>query len=129
MLQGGSLMPSARLFYLALILALSLVVASCGPSTPVHYHCSYDAKQSIKKHLAFPSTFDEHVSLSNSKARSFAAVMGNEDSGWSIRTPMVFGTKNAFGVQSDYLVWYTATVDTEGDCTGVTLDNFIPYSR
>ena len=98
-------------------------------SDPLHYHCSYDAQQVVKRHLAFPSTFDEHVSLSNSKARRLATVMGDGDRGWSIHTPMVFGTKNAFGVQSDYLVWYTATVDAEGDCTGIEIDQFIPYTR
>ena len=79
--------------------------------------------------MAFPSTFDEHNMLTTRKEMDLSTISRVGDKGWDIRTVMVFGSKNAFGVQSDYLVWYDGRVDPEGNCTGVLLGDFVPYIR
>ena len=98
-------------------------------SEPEDYECRYDAEQAIKRQLAFPSTFDEHELLTSQMSMDRSIITGDEERGWHIRSLIIFGTKNAFGVQSDYLVWYDGTVNPEGECTGVTLGGFAPYVR
>lgn len=99
------------------------------PTEPEHYACSYKAQQAIKHNLAFPSTFDEHEMLTSSESRERAYTVRVGDRGWDIRTIMIFGSQNAFGVQSDYSVWYEGRVDNDGNCTGVILEDFVPYIR
>ncbi len=116
---------------LALLAAVGwFIFSACtGESEPPFYACSYEAKQAVKRNLTFPSTFDEHDMLTFSKGDDLSIISRVGDKGWNIRTMMVFGSKNAFGVQSDYLVWYDGRADEDGNCTGVILDDFIPYVR
>ena len=110
------------------LLVLCTLIA-CGPSAPQVYECQSVAVRAIKKNLAFPSTFDTHGLLTSEKAHDLAVIRGDEEYGWTIRAPVIFGVKNAFGVQSDYMVWYDGTVNQEGNCTGVRLGDFAPYYR
>ena len=106
------------------LVALSIV--ACG-STPLYTHCSYDAKQAIKRQLQYPSSFDEHGMLTTSEMRDWSTVYGNEVDGWEIDTAIIFGAKNAFGVKSDFKVWYLANVNPDGKCVKIVLDDFLPY--
>ena len=112
----------------SLLMGLVLLSVACD-STPQEYECRFDAQQAIKRHLAFPSTFDEHGLDTTSWAADRAIITGDKESGWTIRTAIIFGTKNAFGVQTDYFVRYEGRVNTDGECTGVTLGDFVPYRR
>ena len=121
------------IFFLAFIVFVPWAVidwlffSESEPSEPEFYACSYEAKQAIKRRLAFPSTFDEHGLITSSKGQDLSIITRVGNQGWDIRTVMVFGSKNAFGVRSDYLVWYDGRVDEDGNCTGVVLDQFVPF--
>ena len=106
------------------LVALSIV--ACG-STPLYTHCSYEAKQAIKRQLQYPSSFDEHGMLTTSEMRERSSVYGNEADGWEIETAIIFGAENAFGVKSDFKVWYLANVNPDGKCIEIVLDDFLPY--
>ena len=113
---------------LLLLLFLCALVA-CGPGTPKDFVCRWDAERSIKQRLAFPSTYNEHLLLTSEMSQQRATITGDKESGWNLRTVMIFGTKNAFGVELDYLVWYDGYVDTNGECIGVRLGDFSAYTR
>ena len=103
------------------LVALSIV--ACG-STPLYSHY---AKQAIKHQLQYPSSFDEHGMLTISEMRERSSVYGNEVEGWEIETAIIFGAKNAFGVKSDFKVWYLANVNPDGKCVDIVVDEFLPY--
>ena len=105
---------------------VALSIAACE-STPRYTHCSYDAKQAIKSQLQYPSSFDEHGIWTTSEMRERSSVYGNEVDGWEIETAIIFGAKNAFGVKSDFKVWYLASVNPDGKCVEIVLGDFLPY--
>lgn len=109
------------------IFLVTLVLSGCD-STPAYYECDYEAKQRIKRELAYPSTFDEHGMLTTSMMHDRSSVYGNEEDGWMIDTAVIFGADNGYGVTQDYIVWYKAQVDAEGECWGIEIGNFVPYS-
>ena len=111
---------------LILLGLIALSIAACG-STPLYTHCSYDAKQTIKSELQYPSSFDAHGMLTTSEMRDWSTVYGNEVDGWEIETAIIFGAKNAFGVKSDFKVWYLAYVNPDGKCAEIVLGEFLPY--
>ena len=116
-----------RYAVIPIILGLvTLSIVACG-STPLYTHCSSDAKQTIKRQLQYPSSFDEHGMLTTSEMRERSSVYGNEVDGWEINTAIIFGAKNAFGVKSDFKVWYLASVNPDGKCVEIVLDDFLPY--
>ena len=119
---------AARLAILFLVCSTLFLIA-CGPSNPQHYECSYKAKQAIKQRLAYPSTFDEHDMATTRLAMDQATVAGDAEAGWHIRAPMIFATKNAFGVQLDYLVWYDGWVNSDGECVGAVPGDFVRYTQ
>ena len=118
-----------RLTWIIVLASIGWIVFSAcsGVSTPQDYHCQYDAEERIKARLQYPSTYDEHGLLTRQKMKDLATVDGNKEDGWTITTAIMFGAKNAFGVQSDYLAWYTAEVSAEGKCGQIMLDDFISY--
>ena len=93
------------------------------------FSCQLDAERAIKKRLAYSATFDEHVMETSIISKDRAIITGDGERGWNINTVMIFEVQNAFGVQSDYLVWYDAQVSPNGDCRGIRLGEFVPYVR
>ena len=62
-----------------LISFVALLLVACGGSPP-HYICKSDAEQYIKRGLiAYPSTFDEHLTDSLGVGRELGKVMDNGD--------------------------------------------------
>ena len=105
---------------------ITLSIAACE-TTPLYTYCSYEAKQAIKRQLQYPSSFDEHRMLTTSEMRDWSTVYGNKVDGWEIDTAIIFGAKNAFGLISNFKVWYLAYVNPDGTCVEIVLDDFLPY--
>ena len=120
-------MPKMIFGFLALMATLAF--AACGTSEPEFYHCQYDAELAVKRQLNFPATFDLHSTDTTRAGMDVAIITGDEVEGWRINAPLIFGAENAFGVKSDYRVFYTANVQPDGTCWGVTAENIQPYIR
>ena len=121
------LRATSVLFFFLLLLAAFL--AGCGPGEAQHYDCNHAAQQVIKGRMPSSSTFDEHSTLTSSMSQDEARITGDAERGWIINTVMVFGVKNASGVQTDYLAWYEGRVDKERNCSIIWVGDPIKYTR
>ena len=112
----------------AVLLSLvALLLVACS-STPQYTHCNYDAKRAIKLYLENPSTFDEHglLTISSVKHLSHVFPWGTEGE-YTLDTGIIFGAKNSFGVSQDYIAWFTAKVDADGDCYDIEVTDIHQY--
>ena len=110
-----------------LISVVALLLVACS-STPQYTHCNYDAKRVIKFYLENPSTFDEHglLTIETVKHLSNITEWGTEGE-YQLHTGIIFGAKNSFGVTQDYIAWYTAMVDPEGNCYDIIVEDIHQY--
>ena len=98
-------------------------------SVPKHFTCNLDAERAIKGQMNYPSTFDDHLLATSDWNSARATVQGDKENGWTINAAMIFGAKNAFGMQTDHIVRYQGYVNSDGECTGVLLGEFAHYRQ
>ena len=110
-----------------LVSFVALLLVACS-STPQYTHCNYDAKRVIKYSLANPSTFDEHGLLTIETVKHLSNVTEwGTDGTHQLHTGIIFGADNSFGVTQDYIAWYTAMVDPEGNCYDIIVEDIHQY--
>ena len=110
-----------------LVSFVALLLVACS-STPQYTHCNYDAKRVIKYSLANPSTFDEHGLLTIETVKHLSNVTEwGTDGTHQLHTGIIFGADNSFGVTQDYIAWYTAMVDADGDCYDIIVEDIHQY--
>lgn len=115
------------MYKIAIILVslLAFVLAACG-SGPPHYICKWDAERYIKGELAFPATYDEHQLDTTRAGLKWGEVTENEV-GWLVESVILFGAKNAFGVQQNYAFRYMADVYPDDHCGPIISLELSPY--
>ena len=90
----------------------------------------WDAERHIKRNLlAFPATYDEHQLDTTSLGLEMGEVTKLGDGTWMMESVILFGTKNAFGVQQDFMFHYLGHVDKDENCLTIDMLSFEPYDR
>ena len=106
---------------LVCLVTLVLVLLACNSPPDPFFACQSEAAEVVKVLLAYPATFDVHDGVETySRLKPTSKVFKHRDGYWRITTDLVFGVKNAFGVPSNFQVFYEAHM-LDGKCTIVHL--------
>ena len=111
-----------------LVSFVALLLVGCGLAPP-HSICQWDAEQYIKRELmVYPASFDEHL-MDTSRAGTDLGKVTENKSGWVVKSVILFGAQNSFGVKEDWGFRYRAEVDKDDNCGPIRQLELKSYQR